>query len=92
MLKIGTASIRRHVKEGLLQRIVAANFSLIPLYEVAHQIGITLSKSMRIAERRGIMIHIVWIERDTSVDHERLHNTEQCGGTKCILSRNCRGP
>ena len=63
MLQINRSTVWRRVQHGRLQGIAAGNRTLIPLYEVADQMEITLSEAMRITEQRGIVTHISWIER-----------------------------
>lgn len=74
MLGISRSTVWRRVQHGRLQAIPAlqaiptGRFTLIPLYEVAEQMGVTLSEALGIAEERGILIHIAWIEKVTGAD------------------------
>lgn len=65
MLGVNRTTIWRHTQQNLLQGIPAGNRTLIPLYEVAHQKGITLTKAMQIAQQYLIQMYFVWMERVT---------------------------
>lgn len=65
MLNINRSTIWRHVQQGLLQGIPAGNRTLIPLYEVAHQMGVTFTEAMRVTQHYTIQMYITWMERVT---------------------------
>lgn len=63
MLGITRTTVWRYVQQGLLQGISYGNYNLIPLHEVAHQSGITLTKAMQRTQQYSIQTFLVYMER-----------------------------
>lgn len=63
MLNVNRSTIWRYTQQNLLQGIPAGNRTLIPLYEVAHQMGITLTEAKHIVQQNIIEMYLIWMDR-----------------------------
>lgn len=63
MIGVDRTTVWRYVQRGLLQGISAGRNNVIPLYEVAHYMGITLTDVMRMTQENRIAVWNIWVER-----------------------------
>jgi len=62
MLNVDRTTVWRYIQRGLLSRISAGSYALIPLFEVAHQLGITFEAAMQMSQQHMIKTYYVWME------------------------------